>query len=340
MSGETEVRTLINTIDQNASQNNVQHNTHHFEETVEPYAIDVLMKCCTICRCSKEYRLEDSLKKHFMAKHMDVPVEYAVVKSKKSVKCSACGIKLRTKKFIKHIGKVHARHLTENISQNEAPNDVNQNESQPEGIEEPYAIDVPIYNCRLCKVGSIRSMTKTRLNIHFEVKHNNAPPDFDVVKCDKRVECSSCTAEMLTKNFIKHKRKVHAGQFSKSISQNKLSNNVHQNTSQPGGTEETYTIDILMKRCKICEAEYAGEKYLKKHFEVKHKDVPMEFVVAKSKKFVRCSGCRVQIKKKNVVAHMERCVHIHFQTPINISSQKGLQINELSGVSGGCNRRI
>lgn len=355
---EIEVTTFFNTIDQNASPSNIHLNINEFEAVVEPYAMDVWKKCCKICKVSKEFKSENNLKQHFIDKHPNVSMEYYDVKcrnlvkcsgcdkylkangfsnhkfkvhqnksqsegiviSDRRVQCSSCGAKILKKNFSKHVGKVHARHLIHSISQNEFPNEVRQNISKPEEIEEPCVIDVPLYICNLCKGNPMHSgMKNTMLNIPFEVKHSNVPPDFEILISNRCVQCNSCGVKMLTKNFPEHGCKVHNRILTDIHDQHKVLPTAHHNS-----IEEPYAIDVMVKICKVCKAEYVTHKFLKKHFEAQHESVPIKFDVVKSYKFVRCSACRTQIKTKNFTRHKQRCVHS--QTHIGISSLKALQV--------------
>lgn len=144
---------------------------------------------------------------------------------------------------------------------------------------EAHAIDVFRKSCKLCTHSDVEYKSM-ELEKHFALCHTNMPIEYDVVKSRKWVQCSTCGKILTADKFLVHKLKVHV---------------------------EPQAIDVQMKVCKVCRAEYVTEWNLQKHFSTKHQDVPGEFVEAKSDKIVRCSSCRFTIKKKNFATHKPRC---------------------------------
>ncbi|XP_037046197.1 uncharacterized protein LOC119081408 [Bradysia coprophila] len=283
--------------------------------TIHP--IDVKRKCCTICEGYTEFT-DKSLERHFKSKHPNVAVKYDFVNSMLFVECSSCRVKIRRKRFEKHKNKAHACRCTVNDNgkavngHKSLENDVLQNQEQNTGqsYEDPYAIDLPNYFCKLCNVGPL---PENLIRKHFTRKHNNIPPDFEV-KPGKRVKCSSCGAKLCKKKFDKHKTKVHLKGY-------QLNSKNSEDFDRPDAN------DMMVIKCNICGKECLNEKILKKHFAKKHKGIPIEFIVEKSDKFVRCSACKNHITKARFTGHSHR----RAQGPalVNIGSVKVLQLTNL-----------
>lgn len=232
----------------------------------EPYAIAVERKCCKICKDNAEFT-DRSLKKHFMFKHPNVSLEFESVNSRIFVECSSCRVTIMKNIFERHKNKVHRA-----VNDTEAVNAENDGKEPGCANKEPYAIEVPIYRCKLCKCLPVKS--KNKLKIHFEVRHSNSPLDFETEPSD-RVKCSICGAVMFKKNFDKHKAKI-----------------IHSNL-----------------RYTNCNTEFVTKRNVENHLTIKQDSVPAEIDV-KSDRFIRCSDCRADIKTEQLIGHKRQCKHV------------------------------